>query len=130
MRRDIKITVVKKNDIVLIGVILIIGLVLIIIINATKTEGSRVLITVDGKKYAELPLDKDTTFTIKQEDGSINILTVRDGQVDMTEANCPDKICVKHPNIHYNSETIVCLPHRVVLQIVDGEKNETDAVAQ
>lgn len=130
MRRDIKITVVKKNDIVLIGVILIIGLVLIIIINATKTEGSRVLITVDGKKYAELPLDKDTTFTIKQEDGSINILTVRDGQVDMTEANCPDKICVKHPNIHYNSETIVCLPHKVVLQIVDGEKNETDAVAQ
>ena len=130
MRRDIKITVVKKNDIVLIGVILIIGLVLIIIINATKTEGSRVLITVDGKKYAELPLDKDTTFTIKQEDGSINILTVRDGQVDMTEASCPDKICVKHPNIHYNSETIVCLPHRVVLQIVDGEKNETDAVAQ
>jgi hypothetical protein len=122
--------VIKRNDIILVGIIVIIGLALIFIINATKTEGSRVLITVDGKEYAKLPLNKDTTFTIKQDNGDVNILTIKNGQVDMIDANCPDKICVKHADIHYNNETIVCLPHKVVLQIIDGEENETDAVAQ
>ena len=48
----------------------------------------------------------------------------------MVEASCPDKLCVKHNKIHYNYESITCLPNRVYVRIVGGEESELDAVAE
>jgi len=39
--------------------------------------------------------------------------------VDVIEADCPDKICVKHTNIKNAGETIICLPHKLVIEIVE-----------
>ena len=46
----------------------------------------------------------------------------------MTDADCPDKICVNHATISDVGESIVCLPHRVVVEIVssDGETDNAD----
>ena len=47
----------------------------------------------------------------------------------MKDANCPDKICEGHNKISYKGETIVCLPHKVVIEIVADEATyELDAV--
>ena len=47
----------------------------------------------------------------------------------MKDANCPDKICEGHQKISYKGETIVCLPHKVVIEIVtDDSENELDVV--
>jgi hypothetical protein len=122
--------VIKKNDLILIGAVIILGLGIIFFINVTKTEGSKVLITIDGKEYDTFPLDEDTTFTVELDNGEYNTFVIKDGQVDMTEASCPDKVCVRHKEIHYNNETIVCLPNNVVLQIIGGEEDEIDAIAK
>lgn len=46
----------------------------------------------------------------------------------MIEADCPDHYCVDHAAIDKVNETIVCLPHRVVLEITGGgEEKEVDA---
>ncbi len=121
---------IKKNDILLIGIVLLIALAAIFIINLRKSEGSKVVITIDGKEYKTLNLNQDTKFTIEEDNGEYNIVEVKDGIVDMTDASCPDKICVKHKKIHYNGETIVCLPHKVVLQIVNGEESDVDMIAK
>lgn len=120
----------KKNDYILIGAILIIGIIVIIVINITKTEGSKVLITVEGVELKTLDLNKNTTYTIDGKNGKKNILEIKDGYVTMKDATCPDKLCVHHKSIHYNRETIVCLPNKVVFEIVDGEDNQIDAIAQ
>ena len=39
----------------------------------------------------------------------------------MLEADCPDQYCVEHAAIDKVNETIVCLPHKVVLEITEGE---------
>ena len=44
----------------------------------------------------------------------------------MTEADCPDKICVNTGKISKIGETIVCLPHRVVVEI-QGEVSQSDS---
>jgi hypothetical protein len=119
----------KRNDLILIGVILVLCVAVFTFINLTKKEGSKVVITVDGKVYDTLNLDKDTTFTVKGEDGEFNTFKITNGYVDMVEASCPDKLCVKQNDIHYNNETIVCLPNKVVLQIKDGEENDVDMIA-
>ncbi len=119
---------IKKNDLILIGVILLLGLAVIGYLNLTKEEGSKVVITMNGEVYDTLYLKENTTYTVKGKDGTYNTFEIKDGYVDMLDASCPDKLCVNHSNIHYNNETIVCLPNKVVLQITGAGESEVDAV--
>lgn len=120
---------IKRNDFILIGAVLIICAAVLIILQVTKEEGSKVVITVDGKVYDTLDLKDDTEYTVTQENGASNTFRIKNGSVDMIEASCPDKLCVKHKDIHYNNETIVCLPNKVVLEIIGGEEDDVDMIA-
>jgi hypothetical protein len=121
----------KKNDIILVAVILLVGVLFLLFVKLSKQEGSKVRVLVDGKVYKELSLKEDTSFTVELDNGDWNTFVIKDGYVDMIEANCPDELCVRSPNkIRYNHETITCLPHNVILQIAGGEENDVDAVAK
>ncbi|MBQ5523338.1 MAG: NusG domain II-containing protein, partial [Oscillospiraceae bacterium] len=52
-----------------------------------------------------------------------------DGEAWISEANCPDKLCMGFGKISKNGEVIVCLPNRLIVVIEDGEAAEVDAVA-
>lgn len=119
----------KKNDFILIGALLLLGILVILIVNLTKSEGGTLAITIDGKEYKTIDLEEDTQFTVELDNGEWNTFEIKDGYVDMIDASCPDKLCVNHREIHYNNETIVCLPNKVVLQITSSEESELDAVA-
>ena len=94
---------------------------------AGRERGDTVQVTVDGTVIGEYPLERDDTIRIEGIGGN-NTLKIRDGQADMTDADCPDKICVNHATISDVGESIVCLPHRVVVEIVssDGETDNAD----
>lgn len=47
------------------------------------------------------------------------ILVISDGRADMESADCPNQICVHHSAISHTGETIVCLPNRVVIEVVE-----------
>lgn len=119
----------KKNDLILIGALILIGVTVILVMNLFKTVGSSLVVTNDGKVINTLDLKKDTTFTVELENGQWNVFEIKDGYVDMIDASCPDKLCVEHRNIHYNRETIVCLPNKVILTIENAKESEVDAVA-
>lgn len=116
----------KKNDIRLLVGILILSVIAIAVFSLTRTGGAKVRITIDGKDYKVLNLNEDTSFTVEEKDGNYNIIKIENNSVTMLGANCPDKLCVKHRKIHYSGESIVCLPHRVVVEIVGGKENEVD----
>lgn len=120
---------IKKNDLILAGIILILALAAVLFITLTKEEGGEVVVTVDGEVYKTLPLDKDTTLSIEEKTGQYNVLEIKDGEVRMREASCPDKICVEHRAIHYNRESIVCLPNKVTVEIRGGKENDIDIMA-
>lgn len=119
----------KKNDFYLIGGIALLIIFSFIMIEVFKSEGSIVLITVDGIEHKTFNLNEDITYTIHHYDGGWNTLEIRDGYVSMIEASCPDRLCVKHSKIHYHNESITCLPNRVNLRIIGGEESELDAIA-
>lgn len=121
---------IKKNDIILFGLILLIAISAIFFINMKRSDGSKVLITINGKEYKTLSLNIDKKITIKEDNGDLNIIQIKDGEVDMIDANCPDKICVKHSKIHFDHETIVCLPHKLVVEIINGEESDVDMIAK
>jgi hypothetical protein len=120
---------IKKNDLILIGIVIMLGIAIIIFMNATKSEGSKVVITIDGIVYDTLELEENTSYTIKGENGEWNTLEIKDGYANMLDASCPDKLCVSQKDIHFNHETIVCLPNKVVLEVVDGEESNVDMIA-
>lgn len=119
----------KRNDIILVAIILVIAAAGLLYMNLSKKSGDMVVIKVDGEIYKELPLNKDTTFEIEGVRGGKNELVIKDGHADMADANCPDKLCVHQRDIQNDGETIVCLPNKVIVEIESSKKSEVDAVA-
>lgn len=122
-----------RNDILLILTLLLIAGAVGLFMFFSKDSGSCVSVEVNGEEVMSLPLDKDTSIEICPENSEVdfsNTLTVKDGKAFMSYANCPDQICVNRGEIGYEGETIVCLPHKVVVTVIKGEKSETDAAAK
>lgn len=118
----------KKNDLILMIVIVALGVGAILAIHFTKESGSKVRVTLKQEELKTFKLKENTIYTVEGENGAWNTFEIKDGYVDMIDASCPDKLCVAQKSIHYNHETIVCLPNQVVLEIVGGEENAVDSV--
>lgn len=125
--------VLKKGDIILAVVVLMFCVVLFLgIYIFNNNEGNFVQIEVDGKVVANLPLDEDTVYEIKKGDKITNKVVISNGKVDMTFADCRDKICVNHKEISKTNESIICLPNKVIVMVIDNNKDnsgEIDGVA-
>ena len=50
-----------------------------------------------------------------------NIVHVEHGAISVSEANCPDQVCVHQGRITGSMVPIACLPHRLVIEIVEAE---------
>jgi len=119
-----------KNDLIILFILLACaGLLFFAMRSKDSVDGNYVLITLDGKEYARLPLDNDTYLDINSEFGS-NRIRITAGEVFMESADCPDKICVHHKNIHAQGESIVCLPHKLVVTICSQKESDIDAISQ
>ncbi len=120
----------KKNDIILVVVLLLLAVGIFIGYRFYhRKSGSMVIVTVDGKEYAKLSLSKNTIFDIEGIDGG-NKLEILDGTASIIQADCPDKLCVHQKSIHYHGEKIICLPHKVIVEISGGEVSDLDTVVQ
>lgn len=120
----------KKNDIIMIGIIAVIALAAFVGINLYgewKTEDAQAVVMVDGKEYGSYPLSEDTVIKIKSENGGYNLLVIEDGLASIEEASCPDKICVRHKPVENTGETLVCLPNKVTVEIENGKEASVDA---
>ena len=116
----------KKKDIYLILVLLCAALAgLIAVRHFFSSDGSKVVITIDREVYGTYPLSVDNVIEIKTDSG-YNKVVIAGGTADVTEADCPDKICADHAPIRYDHETIVCLPHKLVVEIQGGEASQID----
>lgn len=94
------------------------------VINKIQPEEKTAIISVNGKKVKEIDLNKDETFDLKTDNGH-NKITVKDGEIFVTDADCPDKLCVRHGSLKNKYDAIVCLPNKVVIEY----KNADDTVA-
>lgn len=112
----------KKGDIILICILVLIGAGIVLSHYVNKKAGNQVVVTVDGAEYKILDLDKDQQIRIECKDGHYNILTIENGKADMTESDCKNQVCVKTVPISHVGESISCLPHKVIVKIVAKEQ--------
>lgn len=117
-----------KNDAVFLGILLFVITAGIVFYYAFfQKAGNQVEITVDGEYYRTYDLDKEETFDIAAGEDTTNTLTIKDGSAQMIWADCPDKLCMHQKAISKSGETIVCLPNKVVAEVMGEDNQEFDS---
>lgn len=110
-----------------------------------RKHGSMACISCDGVEIAQIDLEKtgaagQTQYYLilytEEEDAEIvqsedvpeiprdrsyNLFSVTEGIVAMESADCRDQICVRHKPISAAGESVICLPHRLVIEISGGD---------
>ena len=82
-------------------------------------------ITSQGQVIKTVDLRIDQEFTVENSNGGLNVITVADGMIAVTEATCPDHYCMKRGFCNSGTE-IVCLPKRMTIRFLCLQ--EIDAV--
>ncbi len=106
--------IVNRADIILIALLVILPLSVFIITALTAPDGAGVRIYVDGELVREISLESEGEYPI----GDGNVIAVESGKVHMKHADCPDGLCMRQGRISRTGERIVCLPNRVMVEIV------------
>lgn len=91
-----------------------------------KPHGQTVQIIQDGEILYTFDLSKSEDRIIETEyNGSKNIIEIRNHQIRVKEAECPDQTCVKMKELKSGASPIVCLPNRLIIKFADT--NDVDA---
>ncbi len=108
-----------RNDLILLFSVLAFALAVFLIFFLGGSAGERVVIKIDGECVRELSLYENTSIDIDfgVDSEFKNRLVIEDGGAYVSEANCPDGICKAHRAISKCGETVICLPHRLVIEI-------------
>ena len=115
-----------RNDILLILALLLVSAAVWGAVALTRKPGDLVIVEINGEQYASFPINEDTRIEIPTEGGHVNVLVIEGGKAYIESADCPDKLCVKSRAISGAGESIICLPHKLVVRI-SGESG-VDAV--
>lgn len=123
----------KRDGILVLVLLVLAGVSYLVFASGTSTEGNQVVITIDGTVYGSYPLNQNKEIEIKTENG-LNTVIIEEGKVYMKDADCPDQYCVKQGKISHSKETLVCLPHKLVVEVrvqeSSLEENDIDVIAQ
>lgn len=117
-----------KADVIIISCVLMVAALLFCIINVNDDSNTEVAIVQDGERIGQYSLLEDETITVTDDVGGYNLVLISNGQVRVCDADCPDKLCVKQKSISKGGESIICLPHKLVVQIMSKEESDLDAV--
>ena len=118
----------NKFWIAVIAVFLVVCAALSIYIFTSAEKGNVAIVTRDGVEVCRLDLNEDAEMSVFSADNGYNIIVVENGAVKVSEADCPDQICVKQGAIDNDATPIVCLPHKLVIEVTT--QSDTDAVAK
>ena len=123
-----------RNDLIFIVAILALVAIGAAALFLLRGEGSAVRVEVDGTVIGTYPLsvDREVEIITGENGEERNLLVIKDGKATVTTATCPDGICAAHKPISREGESIVCLPHKVVITVITvigGGGNEPDIIA-
>lgn len=102
----------KKGDIITLVCIITVSIILIVSMFVFAKDGKTAVIKQDNTVCGEYSLQANNEIVLEQ-----NTVTIKDGKVFISYADCPDKVCFKHSPISKRGETIICLPNKVIVEI-------------
>ncbi|MCM1166853.1 MAG: NusG domain II-containing protein [Lachnospiraceae bacterium] len=95
------------------------GIVVWLIMRGAARVNPAAEIYLNGELLKTVPLSEECEFVVDCGEGH-NTVKVHNGAVSVTEADCPDKVCVRTGAVSGGTVPIVCLPHRLEIRVVNG----------
>ena len=116
---------------VLIAVLAAVAIVGMILVHGNRHTGGAVQVTQNGETVGLYPLDEDQTLRFDSDNGGYNIVVISGGTVRVSQASCPDQVCVRKGATDQTNDPIACLPNKLVVQVVGGgqKNNQLDGVS-
>lgn len=117
-----------KFWILLVAIILLLSGVAAGIIYLSHGAGTVACVYQDGVLIEKINLDtvtKPYSFTVTWEGGGKNTVTVETGRICVSEADCPDQICVRTGWMSAGLTPIVCLPNHLSIRIQSDDADIT-----
>ena len=115
--RKTPMNMIKKRDLILAALILL-AAAAILLYNKGRAPAAAAQITSGSRIVAQLHLSRDQELDVESPQGGHNHLTIRDGEIWCSQADCPDKLCVKQGKKSLDGDTIVCLPNQMAVTIL------------
>ena len=119
---------IKKADIILAIILLVLGISASVFSVMNVSDGQTVVIYADGQEFGRYDLAQDQRIEVKQQ-GHSNEIIIKDGSVSMIFSDCKNQVCVNTGKVSKTSQSIVCLPNKVMVEIESGGEPEYDAIA-
>lgn len=115
-----------RNDLLLfLSLVLICALILFF--RKGNDDAATALITYSDGRCESISLSEDKLIDVDSEYGH-NQIVVKNHSICISEADCKDELCVKQGCISKSGESIVCLPHKLSILIVDGAESNIDSM--
>ncbi len=112
----------KAGDFIIAVAVVLLATAIWIFPFLKRHKGEYVNIYQNGKLFERLSLYGDESLNI----GCMRI-NIKSGEVYVSEADCPDKVCEKSGKISRAGESVACVPNKILIEI-DG-KGEVDVIA-
>lgn len=115
----------KKTEKTFILGLLLLALVLWAAMHFLRPQNYGIIcITVNGEEYGTYSLAEDQIISI----GETNVCQIKDGKVSMTQANCPDHLCIRQGAIDDSGGMIVCLPNKVTIEGIRKAESQEEGI--
>ena len=121
----------KKKEFIILATVMACALLAMAFLHyGRNSKGTYVEVIVDNEVVEQYSLEEDGVYEIAGYNGGQNILHIQDGTAYISEATCPDKLCVEQKEISKAGEMLVCLPNHVIVKVVGGEDGELDGMVK
>ncbi len=121
----------KKTAVLGVSLLAVAACAVLFLLLPRGTDRPVARIVLDGELVEEIDLTRVGTpysFSVESGSGGENTILVEPGRIRVSQADCPDRICVGQGFISDGTVPIVCLPHKLIVEIVGGGE-ELDAAA-
>ena len=113
----------KKVKLTLGALLLIAAACAAFLLLRPRGQGTVATVKQNGEVLYEIDLSALTgpvTLEVEGENGLWNIITAEPGRICVQSAACPDQICVHQGYISDGTTPIVCLPNKLIIEIIGG----------
>lgn len=133
LKEFIQKSLLKPWDIIIILLLVMLSFLPVLIFSYQQvdvTPNKEAVLRVDGTEIKTFPLVTETkayTYLYEDDHGDKNVIEIDGERIRIKEADCDDQICVRRGWATNNGETIVCLPHKLVIEVrlTDGSGEDS-----
>lgn len=126
-------SLLKPGDLIIIPLLILLSFTPLVIFGLQQHAQKDTAVTyqavlkVDGKEIKTFNLTegkKKYTYKYTAKNGDYNLIEVDGSRIHVAKADCKDQLCVRQGWIEKAGQTIVCLPHKLVIEVQASDGSE------